>query len=315
MTAAEYREVTFGGRTCTATYDSATQVSCAITNPIAGSWQAVMSLVATGNIETTGTPAAVVIAPTLTAVAPATVTANGGQTLTLTGTRFPEAAVFASHTVAVTVGGENCASITGNSVTQLTCITPTTLTANAAADVVITINGQAATLAGQLEITASTPQGTVAPASAAMNLKQDLVITITGIAKDLSGDITKFAAMLDGTTDYPMKVNTVVYQAPNINTVTVRYPGANQGAYSVKLTHTDEGILTNDQTFNVGAKITAITPNEGSVNGGTTITITGENFSATQGDVLVKLGTITCPIATLSTTQITCVTPPSSTTD
>ena len=111
---------------------------------------------------------------------------------------------------------------------------------------VITINGQAATLAGQLEITAFNSQGTVAPASAAMNLKQDIVITITGIANDLSGDITKFSAMLDGTTDYPMKVNTVVYQAPNTHTVTVRYPGANQGAYTVKLSHADHGILTND---------------------------------------------------------------------
>ena len=135
-----------------------------------------------------------------------------------------------------------------------------------------------------------------------MNLKQDIVITITGIANDLSGDITKFSAMLDGTTDYPMKVNTVVYQAANTHTVTVRYPGANQGAYTVKLTHADHGILTNDQAFNVGAKITAITPNEGSLAGGTTITITGENFSATESDMVVKLGTITCPIATYTTT-------------
>ena len=52
----------------------------------------------------------------------------------------------------------------------------------------------------------------------------------------------------------------------------------------------------------MGAKITAITPNEGSLAGGTTITITGENFSATESDVMVKLGTITCPIATSTTT-------------
>ena len=70
----------------------------------------------------------------------------------------------------------------------------------------------------------------------------------------------------------------------------------------MKLSHADHGILTNDQAFNVGAKITAITPNEGSLAGGTTITITGENFSATESDVMVKLGTITCPIATSTTT-------------
>ena len=78
VTAADYREITFAGDTCTPTYDSATQITCVITKPVAGSWQATVSLVATGNIETTGTPAAVVIAPTLTGVAPATVIANGG---------------------------------------------------------------------------------------------------------------------------------------------------------------------------------------------------------------------------------------------
>ena len=148
-----------------------------------------------------------------------------------------------------------------------------------------------------------------------MNLKQDIVITVTGLAQDLSGDLSKFSALLDGTTDYPMKVNTVVFQGPDTNTITVRYPGANQGAYTVKVTHADHGILTNDQAFSVGAKITNITPIQGSLNGGTTITITGENFSATASDVLVKLGTITCPIVSLSTTQITCVTPISPTTD
>lgn len=90
ITAEDYREVSFAGRTCTATFDSDAQITCTITNPIAGSYLGVVSLVASGNIEATGNPAAVDIEPTLTAVAPASVTANGGQTVTLTGTRFPE---------------------------------------------------------------------------------------------------------------------------------------------------------------------------------------------------------------------------------
>lgn len=140
-----------------------------------------------------------------------------------------------------------------------------------------------------------------------MNIKQDIVITVTGVAQDLSADLTKFSALLDGTTDYNMKVNSVVFTA-NTHTITVRYPGADKGTYTVKVTHSEQGTLTEDQTLSVGAKITVISPTEGSLNGGTTVTITGENFSATKSDMLVKFGTIDCPIATATPTKITCVT-------
>ena len=71
------------------------------------------------------------------------------------------------------------------------------------------------------------------------------MITLTGIGNDLSGDKTLFSAFLVGTKTYPMKVNTVTYNNPT-HTITVRYPGADKGTYTVKLVHTQHGILTND---------------------------------------------------------------------
>ena len=61
--------------------------------------------------------------------------------------------------------------MTGNTITQMSCTTPATLVAKAAADVVVTIGGQAAPTPVQIAVTASTPQATLAPTSAAMNLK------------------------------------------------------------------------------------------------------------------------------------------------
>ncbi len=75
--AALYEKVTFAGRTCTPTY-TATSIGCTVVDPIAGKWHAVPTLIATGIIETTGTPATVDIPLTLTDVTPASITANGG---------------------------------------------------------------------------------------------------------------------------------------------------------------------------------------------------------------------------------------------
>lgn len=59
--------------------------------------------------------------------------------------------------------------------------------------------------------------------------------------------------------------------------------------------------------------ITSISPSSGSLNGGTLITISGSNFSPSYSDTLVYVGDELnwfCRIETITTTQITCRTPP-----
>jgi hypothetical protein len=58
--------------------------------------------------------------------------------------------------------------------------------------------------------------------------------------------------------------------------------------------------------------ITSVTPNTGSYNGGTLLTITGTNFSPATADTLVYIGDTLnwfCNIETITATQITCRTP------
>lgn len=65
-------------------------------------------------------------------------------------------------------------------------------------------------------------------------------------------------------------------------------------------------------TFTYMVTITSITPNTGSYNGGTLVTITGMNFNPAAQETLVYLGEALdwfCAIETITTTTITCRTP------
>jgi hypothetical protein len=76
-------------------------------------------------------------APTLTGVAPATGSAAGGTTITMTGTNFTAG-------MTVTVGGVACTDVTVLSATSATCVTP--VGTAGAADVVVDVSGLTATL-------------------------------------------------------------------------------------------------------------------------------------------------------------------------
>lgn len=92
-------------------------------------------------------------------------------------------------------------------------------------------------------------------------------------------------------------------------TLRVKFPGAHSGSYSLRVVSQIYGRIDTD-----GLKITVIgrvidyQPKQGSVYGGTTITITGENFSNDPLDNPVKIGDNYCYVETSTATQITCKT-------
>ena len=65
----------------------------------------------------------IVIAPTLTGVSPSSVNDQGGQVVTLTGTRFPDSSALGTHTTGVTVAGVACTKIELISSTSMKCTT------------------------------------------------------------------------------------------------------------------------------------------------------------------------------------------------
>lgn len=92
------------------------------------------------------------------------------------------------------------------------------------------------------------------------------------------------------------------------------FPGAWQGTYTVSVSHTilgeiDVSAITD---FIVESRVTGISPNSGSILGGTLITITGTNFGEEKTDnpVNINLGeystAVDCHVLTTSKEEITC---------
>ena len=101
------------------------------------------------------------------------------------------------------------------------------------------------------------------------------------------------------------------------NLVAVGLSGGLAGTFTVQVTLPEsngDNIVTTagvDQ-FKYECTITSVSPSSGSYNGGTLITITGNNFSPAYSDTLVYVGDTLnwfCNIETITSTQITCRTP------
>jgi hypothetical protein len=58
--------------------------------------------------------------------------------------------------------------------------------------------------------------------------------------------------------------------------------------------------------LNVDLKITNVYPLQGSLLGGTKLTITGSGFGTDDNAVVVKIGAVNCEISSLTNTQILC---------
>lgn len=77
----------------------------------------------------------------------------------------------------------------------------------------------------------------------------------------------------------------------------VRYPGARVGSYDLVVFRKGWGVSRpatkdTDDDFDVTIKMTGMSPKEGSIAGGTLITITGSNFDPTTNSTLVIIGEI-----------------------
>jgi hypothetical protein len=100
---------------------------------------ATMAFTACGDSTTSPTSPGVIVGPTVTAISPATGATLGGTTVTISGVNFAAGA-------AVAIGGIAATSVTVVSSSSITAVTAAH--AAGSADVVVTLNGQAGTLAG-----------------------------------------------------------------------------------------------------------------------------------------------------------------------
>jgi hypothetical protein len=232
-------------------------------------------------------PNVVAVAPTIASLSPNQGPAAGGTSVTITGTGF-------TGTTAVTFGGTPATSFTVDSDTQITAVAP----ANnpGAVDVVVTNPAgpsapQTFTYLPAPTITSLTPnQGPEAGGTS---------VTITG---------TGFTGTTGVTFGGTPATSFVVDSDTTISAIT---PAHTAGA--VPTVVTAPGGDSAPQTFTYlpsPPTIGSLSPNQGPDTGGTTVTITGTNFTGTTA--VTFGGTPATSFAVDSDTTITAVTPPHS---
>ncbi|QXH44848.1 autotransporter domain-containing protein [Pseudomonas xanthosomatis] len=225
--------------------------------------------------------------PTLTGISPNSGSTAGGTSVTLTGTNLTGA-------TAVTIGGTAATSVSVVNATTITATTPAH--AAGAVNVVVTTPSGSATLTNGYTY--------VTPAPTLSNVSPNNGSTAGGTSVTLTGtNLTGATAVTIGGTAATSV--TVV----NATTITATTPAHAAGAVNVVVT-TPGGTatLTNAYTYVTPTPtLSNVSPNNGTTAGGTSVTLTGTNFSGATG---VTFGGLSATgIVVVNATTITATTP------
>lgn len=220
--------------------------------------------------------------PTLTSISPSTIWASGGESVTITGTNF-------SNASAVTFGGTNATSFTVISSTSITAKAP----AKSGAQTVV-VTTPYGTASGSVTYQTAPTVSAVAPTTRSTAGGQLVSISGTGFSDD--------ATVTFGGTS---ATSVSVVSSTLIRATT---PAKSAGAAAVVVTTAGGGSNSSESlTFEAPPTITSISPTSGDIAGGTSVTITGTNFTGT-GEVTIG-GAPATSVVVVNSTTVTAVTP------
>ncbi len=226
-------------------------------------------------------------APTVTSVSPIGGLPSGGTAVTIIGTGF-------SNSAAITFGGVVGTSIVRVSSTTLTAVTP----AHAAGPVNVVVtnpDAQTGTWTNVYNYEAAPTVTSISPAGGALAGGTAVTINGTGFVNGATITIGGVAA------SSVLRVSSTTLTA--VAAIHIA------GLFSVVVTNPDSqiGTLTNGYSYAAAPTISSISPSAGALAGGTTVTITGTNFTATP---TVKIGgSAATSVLWLSSTTLTAVIP------
>lgn len=272
--------VTFGGTAATSfTVDSATQITATTPAGSVGAQNVVVTAPG-GSVTSTG-GYAYVAAPTVTSLNTTAGPLAGGTSVVVTGTNFTGAS-------AVTFGGTAATAFTVNTATQITATAPAGTAG--AKNLVVTTPGGNGTGTGIYTYAAAPTITAINPNSGTVNGAE--TIQITGANLNFAGAV--------GVTFDGVAGTSVTLDSPTQISVTTP-ANAVGGAKNVVVTAPGGSVTSvGGYTYLDPPTITGINPNQGSVNGGETIAITGTKFNYPVGSITVTIGGVAGTSITLN---------------
>lgn len=235
-------------------------------------------------------------APTVTSITPNSGNINGGTAVTVTGTGFLAGATLS-------LGGTAATGVTLVSSTSITAVAPAH--AAGAVNVIVTnTDAQSGTLNSGYTYSTSNP----APTVTSISPNSDTISGGTAVTIRGTGFLAGATVKLGGTSATGVSV-------VNSTTIAATTPAHAAGATSVVVTNTDakSGTLNNGFTFtgppppNPAPTVISITPNSGTTNGGTAVTIAGTGFLA--GATVKMGGTSATVLSVVNSALITATAP------
>ena len=229
-------------------------------------------------------------APVIRSISPNTDTTSGGASVTLTGANFQNGAT-------VTVSGAAATNVVFKSATELTFTIPRG-TAGTADVVVTNPNGQSVTLPGGFTYTH------LAPIITSITPNTDTILggaSVTLIGRNF----------LEGATvTFGEQEATDVLVASDMR-ITAKVPPDAAGTVDVTVTNPDGQAATLSGRFtftHLPPVITSITPDSGTISGGASVTLNGENFHPGATVTFGEQDAIDVDV--VSSTEITATVPP-----
>jgi hypothetical protein len=277
--------VTIGGAAASFSVGDNNTITC--TTPAGSAGTASVLVTTPGGTNAANAFYTFVAAPTVTGITPASGTANGGTSVTITGTNF-------SGATSVTIGGVAVTSPSVVSSTSITCTTPTG--SGGAASVLVTTPG-GTNAANSFYTYVLTPPTVTSVSPSSGTSAGGTPLTITG---------TNFSVVTGVTIRGVAATGVSVVSSTSI---TCTAPAGSVGAASVLVT-TPSGANAANSLFSYSPPaptVSSVFPTTGSTLGGATVTITGTNLTGAGG---VTIGGVPATnVIVNSDTSVTCISP------
>lgn len=283
-------QVTVGGQLCTSlVVVSPTTLTCIIPARPAGEAQIVVRNIA-NNFKTAPDTFTYNDGATVLSVSPSFGPTTGGTSVTVTGTNLSAGSV-------VRLGGTLCSSpIYDPSETFITCTTSARSAELNLSATVLDLEGDTVTLTNAFNYVAGPVITGVSPNTGRTDgFPTNPVITITGYAFVAGATVT-----IDG--------NACPTTSVTSTSIVCQPPAGSAGGKEVRVTNPDAlfGQRFNGYTYVQAPTIASVSPLDGPLTGGQTVTVTGTNFYTGMS---VDLGGSTCGSVSVSnSTTLTCVT-------